>query len=173
MYTSNCDYTPMTPPTKSAARASAMTNGNLTSDGTNTNVWDRANRLLSMGGSSYAYDGVGNRVSQTVETDVTRYLLDVQPELSVVLSVTTGANTTRYMHTLRGIHAQQDSAGNWEWMVSDGLGSVRGVAANDLTMLESRLLDPNGKVISGTGTNQTVYHRLHWSRWQFERLLLH
>lgn len=111
-----------------------------------------------MGGSSYAYDGVGNRVSQTVGADVTRYLLDVQPGLAVVLAATTGADVTRYVHSLRGIHAQQNTAGDWQWMVNDGLGSVRGVAGNDLSAVESRLLDPYGNVISGTGTNQTVYH---------------
>ena len=37
-------------------------------------------------------------------------------------------------------------------MVNDGLGSVRGVAANDLSVLESRLLAPYGNQISGGGS---------------------
>ncbi|MBK8137286.1 MAG: hypothetical protein IPK52_15915 [Chloroflexi bacterium] len=56
-------------------------NGNMTDDGTNTYTCDRANRLLSMGDHEYAYDGLGNRVSQTVSSVVTQYLLDLQPGL--------------------------------------------------------------------------------------------
>ncbi|MBL8154276.1 MAG: hypothetical protein JNM70_08845 [Anaerolineae bacterium] len=41
-------------------------NGNMLSDGTNAYTWDRANRLLSMGGASCVYDGEGRRVKQTV-----------------------------------------------------------------------------------------------------------
>ncbi|MBE2267003.1 MAG: hypothetical protein IAE80_02140 [Anaerolinea sp.] len=133
-------------------------NGNMTHDGVNAYTWDHANRLLSMGGSSYAYDGMGNRMQQTVGVDVTKYLLDVQPGLAVVLSATTGTDVTRYVHSPMGIHAQKDNAGNWEWMVNDGLGSVRGVAGNDLSVLESRLLDPYGNEVSVTGTLETVYH---------------
>ncbi|MBE2270825.1 MAG: hypothetical protein IAE80_21475, partial [Anaerolinea sp.] len=53
-----------------------------------------------------------------------QYLLDVQPGLAVALSATTGTDVTCYVHSPQGIHAQQDSAGNWEWMVNDGLGSA-------------------------------------------------
>lgn len=66
-----------------------------------------------MGGASYAYDGADTRIQQTVGMDITKYLLDVQPGLAVVLSATTGTDTTRYVHGPRGIHAQQDSAGAW------------------------------------------------------------
>ena len=61
----------------------------MTSDGMNTHVWDRANRLLSYDGHSYAYDGLGNRVSQTVSAVITSYLLDVQPGLVKVIAATT------------------------------------------------------------------------------------
>jgi len=40
-------------------------------------------------------------------------------------------DVTRYVHSPMGIHAQKNAAGDWQWMVNDGLGSVRGVAAND------------------------------------------
>jgi RHS repeat-associated protein len=132
-------------------------NGNLTSDGTNTYVWDRANRLLSMGGASYAYDAMSNRVKQTVGANVTQYLLDLQPGLSVVLAETQGANTTRYVQGPMGIHAHKDSANNWEWMIQDGLGSVRGVVDNSVAVLESRLYELYGVPFGATGTSQTSY----------------
>jgi RHS repeat-associated protein len=96
-------------------------------------------------------------VSQTVNGVTTRYLLDMQPELAYVLAATTGANTVRYVHGATGIHAQQDSAGAWDWMVQDGLGSVRGVVDNTLAVQESRMYDPYGNPFGVVGTNQTVY----------------
>jgi hypothetical protein len=140
-----------------AATLTYDNNGNLTSDGTNAHTWDRANRLLSMGGASYAYDGSGNRVKQTVGASVTQYLLDVQPGLSVVLSATTGASTERYVHGGRGIHAQRDTANNWEWLLQDGLGSVRGVADNAVAMLWAGGYEPFGVALGGVGAAQTVY----------------
>jgi hypothetical protein len=66
-----------------------------------------------MGGASHAYDGSGNRVKQNIGANVTRYLLDMQPGLALVLAATTGASTDRYLHSNRGIHAQQLHGGAW------------------------------------------------------------
>lgn len=99
--------------------------GRMTSDGTNTYVWDRANRLLSMGGIAYAYDGLGNRVSQTANSVVTSYLNDVQPGLTKVLAQTVGSDVTRFVHGPRGIQGVEDRVGAWTFPVQDGLGSVR------------------------------------------------
>lgn len=132
-------------------------NGNLTSDAVSSDTWDRANRLKSVGATGYQYDGLGNRVQQTVSSVVTDYLLDVQPGLAVVLTAKTGANTTRYVHGPRGIHAQEDNVGAWTWMAQDGLGSVRGVVTSAGAVLESRLYNPHGESYGGSGTNQTPY----------------
>jgi RHS repeat-associated protein len=134
-------------------------NGNLTNDGTNAYVWDRANRLLSMGGTSHQYDGDGHRFQQTIGMTITQYLLDVQPELSVMLSATTGLNTERYVHAPRGIHAWQDASSVWHWIGQDGLGSVRLQADNTSTVEGSRHFDPYGNLIgSVSGTIGTPYH---------------
>jgi RHS repeat-associated protein len=97
-----------------------------------------------MSGASYAYDGNGNRVKQTVGASVTQYLLDVQPGLSVVLSATTGANTERYVHGGRGAHAQQLNGGAWQHTLLDGLGSVRAVADAALAVVQSASYAPYG-----------------------------
>ena len=60
-----------------------------------------------------AYDGAGNRVKRTDGANVTQVLLDLQLGLAVTLSQTSGANTDRYLHAPRGIHAQKDAAGKW------------------------------------------------------------
>ena len=70
---------------------------------------------------------LGQRVSQTVSSVVTEYLLDMQPGLYRVLSTDDGSSVNRFLHDPEGIHAQKDAAGNWDWMLKDGLGSVREV----------------------------------------------
>ncbi len=128
-------------------------NGNLTTGAT----WDRANRMRTFAGADYAYDGEGRRVSQTVSSITTRYLLDIQPGLAVVLSEIAGANVTRHVHGPRGIHAQKDSANNWEWMAQDGLGSVRNMVDASANLLWSTSYDPFGTGFGVLGTPQSPY----------------
>jgi len=132
--------------------------GNLTNDGVNTYTWDRANRLLSSTGVSYAYDGLGNRITRTAGGVTVRTLLDLQPGLTQVLTSTTGANVTRYVGAPGELLAQKDSSANWEWMLADGLGSVRGVVSSAAGVLEHRHFDPFGNLFAGT-MSQTDYGR--------------
>jgi hypothetical protein len=82
---------------------------------------------LSFGGVSYAYNGQGQRVGQTVDSVVKQYLLDVQPQLWKVLAKTEGVDTTRYLHGPLGLQSQQQTDESWVFPVADALGSVRGV----------------------------------------------
>ncbi len=128
-------------------------NGNLTSiNGSPAYTWDRANRLLSYGGNSYTYNGSGQRVTQTVGGNVTQYLQDVQPALYKLLSATTGANTTRYVHDPMGIHSQENPDGSWNWMLNDGLGNVRGVIDANVNSVATMQYAPYGEVWDSTGT---------------------
>jgi RHS repeat-associated protein len=141
-------------------------NGNLLDDGPNTYSWDRANRLLTRENGvaadkvAYAYDGLGNRISRSLGTTsptVTKYLLDLQPSLAVMLADTTGASVNRYVHGPMGIHAQKDTSGNWEWMAQDGLGSVRGVLDNAVGVLWTGSPAPYGVYFGEVGTRQSPY----------------
>ncbi|MDQ7035579.1 MAG: RHS repeat-associated core domain-containing protein [Anaerolineae bacterium] len=103
-------------------------NSNLTKDGVNALTWDRANRMLTAPSStSYKYDGLGNRIQQTVSSVVTDYLNDVQPGLTKLLRQADGTNTDFFVHGVRGIHAVDDGSA-WKYAVQDGLRSVRGWA---------------------------------------------
>ncbi len=124
-------------------------NGNLTSDGTYT--WDRANRLKSLGTTTYSYDGLGNRVQQTVSNTVTNYLLNLQPGLTKVLAATTGTNTDHYIHSVRGIHAQSDGT-HWQYITQDGLGSVRGLINATLGVDAVQSYNPMGVPDGSYGT---------------------
>ncbi len=101
-------------------------NGNLTSVGVNPYTWDRANRLTGMAGLTYTYDGAGNRISQSNGVDVTKYLLDLQPGLPLMVAQNKNGNTDRFVHLPgRGIFAQEDHTGPWQDLLLDGLGSTR------------------------------------------------
>lgn len=92
--------------------------------------------------TSYTYDGMGRRISQTVDSVVTDYLLDVQPQLAQVIASTTGANTERYVHSPRGIHAMEDSGGDWTYALQDALGNVHAEATHKNAIQGSRNLAP-------------------------------
>ncbi len=130
-------------------------NGNLTNDATSSYTWDRANRMLTApNNTSYTYDGLGNRISQSIGTTtptVTQYLLDTQPGLTKVLAATTGTNTDHYIHSVRGIHAQSDGT-NWQYITQDGLGSVRSLIDATLGVDTTHTYDPYGNYIGTAPT---------------------
>ncbi|MGB8646184.1 MAG: RHS repeat domain-containing protein [Anaerolineae bacterium] len=106
-------------------------NGNLTGDPTHTYTYDQANRLkvlywngqqngpLDLGSTTYyTYNGLGERMSQQVDTGpVTRYVLDQQPGLTQVLS--DGSRTYLY-----GVDRIAQQGTNIQYFGTDGLGSV-------------------------------------------------
>jgi YD repeat-containing protein len=69
-------------------------NGNLLSDGARSSVYDAANRLTSVTSgtltTTFEYDGLGNRMAQSVDGVETRYALDVAGGLPEVIVATTG-----------------------------------------------------------------------------------
>jgi len=133
--------------------------GRMTNDGTSAYTWDRADRLLTVGGTqySYAYNGVGQRIQQSVGATVTKYLLDTQLGLFQILTETTGSNVTRYVQGPTGLQQIQQPSGTWQHIIPDALGSVRGVVDNNNAMLDTRLYAPYGEVFGPTGSSQTEY----------------
>ncbi len=105
-----------------------------------------------MGGVDYRYDAEGRRVQQTVSSTVTKYLLDIQPGLSVVLSETTGSNVVRNVHAPKGIHARKDASNNWHWLMQDGLGSVRAEISNTIAVEGSQNFAPYGTPTDSLGS---------------------
>ena len=90
-------------------------NGNLLNDGVYTYTYDHANRLTSVVGpssSSYAYNGLGDRLQQTVDGVTTEYVLDVAGGLPEVIIATTGGASTYYVQIQGQVLAQQE-AGAW------------------------------------------------------------
>ena len=107
----------------------------------------------------FSYNGLGQRVSQTVSSVVTEYLLDVQPGLWKVIAADDGSNVNRYIHDpVRGrIFQHEDPTGGWNWPALDGLGIVRGVYDDTLTEVYAADRDPYGDLIAATGSNPTPF----------------
>ncbi len=76
-------------------------NGNLLSDGANTYTYDLANRLTAFNNgtntTTYAYNGLGDRLQQTANSATTTYAVDIAGGLTQVLS--DGTNTYLYPST--------------------------------------------------------------------------
>lgn len=130
--------------------------GRMTHDGVNAYTWDRNDRLLSMGSTSYLYNGWGHRIQRTVSGTVTNYVVDPATPLPVVLTAATGVTTVRYLHTPLGMQ-QQQTGSTWRHMLADGLGSERVITDTSRVVQESRSFGPYGDLWGQTGSSQGVF----------------
>jgi hypothetical protein len=105
--------------------------------------------------TTYAYNGDGDRVSQTLDGTLTTCVLDVASPLTMALAETTGTETITYLHGLDLI-AQSDGA-NTEYFLYDGLGSVRQLSNNSARSLLSLSYDPYGSVYAENGAAVTGF----------------
>jgi RHS repeat-associated protein len=121
-------------------------NGNLLTTGLLTNTFDAANRLIetTRAGTTLQprYDGLGNRVGQTVGLSTTTFALDVQG-LPEVISTSTG---NAYLH-LPGVIVAENAAGERRFLLPDGLGSVRQAVDESGTVVVYNEFDPYGNPI--------------------------
>ncbi|MBC6957617.1 MAG: RHS repeat-associated core domain-containing protein [Chloroflexi bacterium] len=85
------------------------------------------------------------RIAQTASGSTTRCVLDVQRGLPAVIGAKAGPDVTHYMHGPLGPFAQRNPDAWWDWMLHDGLGSVRGVF--DGTLQNAAEYDPFGEPI--------------------------
>lgn len=139
-------------------------NGNLLNDGQNTYAYDSANRLVEVSNqssvSSYQYNGLGDRLSQTVNGQVTNYTLDLNAGLTQVLS----DDTTTYTYGLGRIAQDRipdigsPNIHEETYFLGDALGSVRQLvttSGGEITFAQT--YDPYGMVTSSSGLSHTDY----------------
>src|SRR5690606_8327302 len=131
-------------------------NGNLLDDGVNEYTYDSANRLIAISGqqsASYQYNGMGDRLTQTVDENTTNYTLDLASGLTQVLY--DGENF--YTYGLGRI-SQLELYGNTpEYFITDALGSVRQLAHESSSVLMTQSYDPYGDVVSSAGRVHRIY----------------
>jgi RHS repeat-associated protein len=127
-------------------------------------AFDYANRLMSAAvGSdtfSFQYDGFGNRISRTRNGIQTRYILDLNAEMSNVLAETdsNGVIQNYYIHGL-GLISRIDQSGQRFTYHYDTAGNTVAVTNEGNEIVESYTYDEFGSVLSsaGGGTNPFLY----------------
>jgi RHS repeat-associated protein len=134
-------------------------NGNLTGYGSQTFTWNDRNQLSSTSGgaASFAYDGLGRRLSKTAGGTTTKFLYDgpngVQEQNS---SNTATAN----MLTGLGIDqtfSRQVVGGATSSLLTDALGSTIGLGDANGAIQTSYTYEPFGGVTSSGATNTNSY----------------
>ncbi len=129
-------------------------NGNLLNDGTSAYTYDQANRIktLTQGTNNYAfaYNGLSDRISQTVNSVLTRYALDPAAGLTQVLA----DGTSTYLYGAGRIAQQQT---NMQYFGADGLGSVRQLYNSSGQIIANHRYDPFGNTISQSGVGASNY----------------
>jgi len=135
-------------------------NGQMLTKGPQTFAWDAFGRMtgLTNGGTtaSYVYNGDGVRVGRIVDGTATTYLQDLAGGLPIVLSETSGANTSRYVYGADLIAVVDTSATYYH---TDGLGSTRALTNASGTTTAQYVYDAFGKERNHTGasTNSFTY----------------
>ena len=97
----------------------------------------------------------GDRISQTVDSTFTTYVLDVATPLTMVLSETSNGSTLHYWQGL-DVLTQSDGS-QTEYLAYDGLGSVRQVTDSAGLVEMAQTFDPYGNLYSRSGVNPTKY----------------
>jgi len=130
-------------------------NGNLLNDGVTAYTYDSANRLTAVSNqqsaSSFLYNGLGDRLWETVNGNTTTFTMDLNAGLTQALS--DGTNTYIYGNG----HIAQATGTGTEYFLGDALGSVRQLTNNSGAISYAKAYDPYGVVTSTSGASSTAY----------------
>jgi len=130
-------------------------NGNLLDDGLSQYSYDHANRLVTVehptGGYDFAYNGLGDRVTQDVSGSTINYALDLNTGLTQVLS----DGTSAYLYGVGRIGEEQP--GGWKYHLGDALGSVRQLLDAGGEVRLARAFEPFGSMLKSTGEAGSAY----------------
>jgi RHS repeat-associated protein len=130
-------------------------NGNMTSDGVNSFVWNARNQLASMnlGAVSFQYDALGRRVGKTISGATTNYLYD---DVNIVQELS-GTPLTPSANLLTGLSVDErfirtDAAGARNFLI-DVLGSTLGLTDSSGTLQTQYTYEPFGNTaVSGSAS---------------------
>ena len=125
--------------------------GNLTGAGSDSFTWDYDNRLTSATvgthSASYIYDGDGVRTRATVDGNQANYLVDTQDGLPTLVD----DGSKAYLHA-DGVLSEIGPGGATQ-LLGDALGSVRGLADTNGTLVGSRSYESFGSTTTASGAS--------------------
>jgi RHS repeat-associated protein len=132
--------------------------GNTTNSGGIADSYDFESHLITHGAVTIAYDGDGNRVSETVGGVTTNYLVDTQNPTGYAQVVDELQNNTvarTYSYGLERISEKQASSTSFYGY--DGHGSVRQLTNSAGTVTDSYDYDAFGNLVNSTGSTPNNY----------------
>ena len=118
--------------------------------------------MLTHGSLSMVYDGDGNRVSETVGSTTTKYLVDTLNPTGysqVLDELVNGAVTKTYTYGMQRISENQLSGSTWTptFYGYDGHGNVRFTTSTAGAVGNTYQFDAFGAPIASTGTIANTY----------------
>ena len=128
-------------------------------------VYNAENRLVratvqsgnNVSVEEYKYDYAGNRVAKSSEGEYTKYLLDINGELTYVLAEMNFDNTEKCYYTRADELISQERDGKKSYYVYDGHGSVRALADESGKVTDTYVYDAFGNLISGVGSTKNDF----------------
>jgi RHS repeat-associated protein len=135
-------------------------NGSLTSDGTRTFTYDALDRLTGVSTpattETFALDGDGNRLSETVNGSTTPFDLDLRGTPTVL-----GDGSRLYLPGLPGLG--YDESGTWQSTLTDVHGSVLGSVSTTGTLGTLVHYDPYGGARPGSTLGSGIGWTGEWT----------
>jgi YD repeat-containing protein len=130
-------------------------NGNLLNDGTNIYTYDSANRLIAVSNQqsaiSYSYNGLNDRLRETVNGSTTTFTMDLNSGLTQALS----DGTKAYIYGNGRI--AQAAGTSTEYFLGDALGSVRQMTQGSGAITYAKAYDPYAIVTATSGSSSMPY----------------
>ena len=128
-------------------------------------VYNAENRLVratvqsgnNVSVEEYKYDYAGNRIAKSSEGEYTKYLLDINGELTYVLAEMNFDNTEKCYYTRGDELISQERDGKKSYYVYDGHGSVRALADENGKVTDKYVYDAFGNLISSYGSTKNDF----------------
>ena len=129
----------------------------MLNDGASAYAYNAANRLISVNGPehsvSFSYNGLGDRLQQTINGVPTNYTLDLAAGLTQVLA----DDTNTYLYGLGRIAQQNTDTLMTDYFLGDALGSVRQLVDPTGVVTLSQSYAPYGDTLNSVGVGSSVY----------------
>ena len=128
-------------------------------------VYNAENRLVratvqsgnNVSVEEYKYDYAGNRIAKSSEGEYTKYLLDINGELTYVLAEMNYDDTEKCYYTRGDELISQERDGKKSYYVYDGHGSVRALADENGKVTDKYVYDAFGNLISSVGSTKNDF----------------
>ena len=128
-------------------------------------VYNAENRLVratvqsgnNVSVEEYKYDYAGNRIAKSSEGEYTKYLLDINGELTYVLAEISYDGTEKCFYTRGDELISQERDGKKSYYVYDGHGSVVGLANESGVVTDTYSYDAFGNLLKSTGSTKNCY----------------